>query len=266
MKRFDEMVAMRRLIFLLILATTILFPIKLMAAQHIVCYFDFEGSGDTMTDRSGNGNDGLVEIGEANRVEGKYGQGVQFSDTRIMIPESETLTLPAPGAVTLMWWMKKANEEGGKGNMGRIVSKEGHQHDLAMDNLGWRGVVGGFGLNFAGSPDWMTVFPVPLDWHHIAISFDGASETIRAYLDGVMEFELIGFANAAREFTGAVFLGAHPIPDPAEFYDGDLDEFKYFAGVLDQPTIQANMAGGTAVDTSGKLAMTWGSIKSQVLK
>jgi len=65
----------------------------LAMSQELVLYFPFEGAGDTVTDESGNGNDGEFDNGAAQRVDSlsaRHGNAMEFASAeRIAIPESE---------------------------------------------------------------------------------------------------------------------------------------------------------------------------------
>ena len=69
-KHAKEIVRMKYLISLSVLMAILLLPVGAIA-QDLVLYYPFEGTGDTVVDQSGKGNDGEFDTGAANRVASK---------------------------------------------------------------------------------------------------------------------------------------------------------------------------------------------------
>jgi len=254
---------MKYLISLLILAAVFLFPIKTMA-QELVLYYPFEGTGDKVVDKSGKGNDGDFDAGGAKRVASKdkdFGQAMEFDGkSRIAVEESDSLKIDTE--ISFVMWMKNADEAGGTGTLPRIISRAGDAHELAMDSGHMKR--GNFAIYFGGNPGWTSCMPVDLNWHHIAVTFDGG--TFIVYLDGESAFELK--AGAAKTFTGTLYIASRHDLGSNEFYAGLLDELGIFGGVLAEKDIKDIMEAGvlgdlSAVSPNGKLAFSWGGIKAK---
>ena len=257
---------MRGLISLISVAVVFMFSIS-VTAQEPVLYFPFEGTGNEVVDESGNGNDGEFDAGNANRVAGKdanFGMAMEFDgESRIAVEESDTLAIDTP--ISFVMWVKKADEGGGTGTLPRIISRSGDQHELAIDNGHLQ--LGNFDIYFGANPGWTTCMPVDLDWHHIALTYDG--DEFIVYLDGENAFDLA--AAGARTFTGTLYIGSRHDLSTAEFYMGLLDELAIFPVALTHEQVVEIMTGGVtgellAVSPHSKLGSTWGAIKANYLE
>jgi hypothetical protein len=254
---------MKRFIFLLFFVSVSALPIQVMA-QELVLYYPFEGAGKTVTDQSGKDNEGKFDTGSDNRVASKdkrFGMAMEFdAKSRITVPESDSLTIDTD--ISFVMWVNKADEAGGVGTLPRIISRVGDVHELAMDS----GHItrGNFAIYFGGIIGWTGEMPVKeKEWHHIALTHDGAA--FKIYLDGKLENE---HKNGAKKtFAGPLYVGSRHDLGSNEYYGGLLDELALYADVLDEKTINQIMEEGVqgqfAVESAGKLALTWGSIKTR---
>jgi hypothetical protein len=254
---------MNNFIVLTILVALILFPIRIMA-QELVLYYPFEGTGDKVIDESGEGNDGSFDAGKGKRVaskENNFGKAMEFDGTsRIAVKESNSIKIDTE--ISFVMWVKKADEAGGTGTLPRIISRASDLHELAMDSGHIKR--GNFAIYFGGNPGWTSCMPVDLDWHHIAVTFDGS--TFNVYLDGEEAFNLK--AGGATTFSGTLYVGSRHDLGSSEYYAGLLDELGIYAGVLTQDEVKNVMTGGVAgqllaVSPHDKLTSTWSSIKAK---
>lgn len=246
------------------IAVAILLPLKAMA-QELVLYYPFEeGGGNKVVDKSGKGNDGNFDKGDAKRVPSKekgFGQAMEFSaKERIMVKESDSLKVDTK--VSFAMWVKKANDAGGVGTLPRIISRASDQHELAMDSGHIKR--GNFAIYFGGNPGWTSAMPVDLNWHHIVVTFDGGN--FKVYLDGESAFELK--AGAPRMFTGTLYIASRHDLGSNEHYAGLLDELAIYSGVLDQKKVKEIMKLGVlgqlaSVESAGKLPIIWGELKKR---
>ena len=105
-------------------------------------------------------------------------------------------------------------------------------------------------------------------WHHVALVFDRDSH-FTFYKDGEATVGVDISAKKESIGAGASGLGIGNSPDAAwtHWFPGTIDEAALFKLALTQDDIQFIMkrgiTGAGAVDLSGKLATTWGSIKKQ---
>jgi len=216
-----------------------------------------EGSGDTVHDQSGFGNDGVVE-GKVDWVDGKFGGGFYLDGTTyITVPNAEPLgELTHPMSVGL--WINPP-----------IVG--GWRSILEMDGpAGWK--IGTH--NGTDAIVWTTYFvkdfvaatPVPVDeWSHIAASWDGAEALI--YLNGELDATVAG--------GGVIDVSGDPSLDigyrrssAASWYEGIVDEAFVIDRVIDQDELQdfVNLGFDTilAVESREKLSTTWGALKDSI--
>ena len=254
---------MRHFASLILLAIMFLLPARAMA-QELALYYPFEGSGDDVVDKSGNGNDGVFDVGGANRVasrDANFGKAMQFDGaSRITVEDSDSLQIDTE--ISFVMWVKKEGEAGGTGTLPRIISRAADVHELAMDS--GHMVRGNFAIYFGNNPGWTSCMPVDEEWHHIALTFDGGRFDV--YLDGEPAFDLD--AGGPRTFTGTLYIASRHDLGTSEYYLGLLDELGIYAGVLSQEQIQDIMEAGVlgdllAVSPQDKLGSTWGEIKAQ---
>lgn len=254
---------MKTFIYLSLLTALISFCTKTMA-QELVLYFPFEGDGNIVVDKSGNGNDGDFDQGQANRVasrEPSFGRAMQFDGaSRIVVKDSKSLAIDK--GISFVMWVKKEGEAGGTGTLPRIISRAADMHELAMDSGHIKR--GNFAIYFGGNPGWTSCMPVDTEWHHIAVTLDGS--VFLVYLDGEKAFELKG--SGPGSYSGTLYVGSRHDLSSNEFYTGLLDELAIYAGALTQDKVKDIMKNGVqgqllAVSPKSKLGYTWGLIKEE---
>ncbi|MGZ6713097.1 MAG: LamG domain-containing protein, partial [Solirubrobacteraceae bacterium] len=205
-----------------------------------------EGSGTTVTDGSGNGNNGVLS-GGTTWVPGISGSAVGFDGFSGQIKVEDNDALEPAGAITVSAWVKHA---GSPGTYRYIVAKGGNGCIAASYGL-YSGPSGGLqfyvsqhhGSVYARSPDagqgiW------DANWHLAVGTYDGT--TIRLYVDGVE----VGSGTA---WTGAL---EYLLPSSNDFYIGNYPSCQdhWFAGAIDDV-----MVWGRALSASEISAMVPGS-------
>ncbi|MFX0093784.1 MAG: LamG-like jellyroll fold domain-containing protein [Candidatus Hodarchaeota archaeon] len=86
----------------------------------LVAYWDFdEGSGSTVTDYSGNGNDGIVT--GATWVTGKNGTALLFSANGDYVQVADSDSLDPSTALTIEAWIKADSFDGNAANSGNVI-------------------------------------------------------------------------------------------------------------------------------------------------
>ena len=136
---------------------------------------------------------------------------------------------------------------------------------------------GGTGFFVGGNADIMSDGTVEQNvWSYIAITYDG--ENLRAYINGELDKEArpgLQWGDQPREL--ATVLGNGGIGTIGAIMNGDEAEEAFIFGVIDEVSIYdrslsadevkqnndttTQASGVVAVDTAGKLALTWGGIK-----
>ena len=234
-------------------------------AQELVLYFPFEGSGDTVDDKSGKNNHGKFDNGKAKRVASKdkpFGKAMEFEKARIIVKDSASLSGDMK-AISFVLWVNKFTEPGGNGVLPRIISRASDKHELAMDS--GHMARGNFALYAGGITGWNKGMPIKeKKWHHIAVTYDG--KVFDMYLDGKLQGDYQIKAPGKLALAGPFYVGSRHT-GLGEDYLGLVDELAVYSGVLGEKKIKEIIENGVqdqfAVDAKRKLASTWGKLKSQ---
>ncbi|NOR59969.1 MAG: hypothetical protein GQ469_04995 [Methanosarcinales archaeon] len=247
------------LIFTFIITASIIVVEVGAADDGLVAEWNFEeGSGNTLKDNSGNGNDGTI-YGATWTTDGKFGTALQFDgNDYIVIPDSPELSGGAGKNMTVEFWFN-TNKQGGY-----IISKI---RDVSYKD--WSALIGGFGpgMNFwyenrgydrrfySGSILEEGV------WHHGAFTFQrstyGNNAVLKMYLDG-NELPLTPFYQ-----DGVPSNQLYDMPDTSApvnigysgsyynccFFNGKIDEIKIFDRVLSADEIRAEYEKGGTTPT-----------------
>jgi len=218
-------------------------------------YYNFEGIGDTIIDKSSGGSDGALFNGAKRVDEGKFDQGIQFDgvDDYAQLPTKGLIEEPGAGTVAI--WAKVINTQGG-GGFPILFHHDANMITLGIQNQNWwiaRGDENGDAKKDSG-------VPVEVEtWHHLALTWDNHDANF--YLDGnsIVKWAY-PFRPLVREFSylGSSNGGEH-------FFKGIIDELKIFKGTLTQAQVRDEMNEGIklAVLPKAKLTTAWGKIKVQ---
>ncbi|QQS44625.1 LamG domain-containing protein [Candidatus Roizmanbacteria bacterium] len=199
-----------------------------------------EGSGTTVYDSSGNGNNSSAWSGNTKWVQGKYGSATSHdgSGDRITIPSSTTLDYQPKYT-----WSAWLNPTAGSYEI----------FDKAADtNNGWK--IGSNGNKYAltiyytGDDLMCTVPAVNMtvgEWQHIAWTWDGTTSCtgVKFYKNGnLISFESTTSPTGTREVdTGKqILIGGNGYTD----YPGLIDDFKIYNYVRTQEQILEDMNAG----------------------
>lgn len=237
-------------------------------AADLVAHWNFdEGSGDTIADSSGNGNNGTINA-DTQWVDGKLGKALQFDGANAIanVPHSESLDFGDD--FSFLFWVKTTQVKSNLGawwNGGWITNK-----DLPgqADVTDWdTACVDGKIVFVTGNPetdvDDLLVSSVISDgeWHHIAVTRVRESGLKTLYVDGVVDASEVQGAGISVENDVDMTIGGHPA-GAAHAFEGILDDLAIYTGALSQDEVVSNMNSGvTAVKPTGKLATAWGKIK-----
>jgi len=238
-------------------------------ADNLVLYLDFENTdGEEVIDESGNNNNGAI-LGNVEQAEGKIGQGMKFGgtpDDHIKVEDSDSLDIT--DVYTAMVWANfiqiagdrhqtffdKGCQETNPGG-GRLLKQ--------MDGtILWQVTNKGVWL------PWVGVQPAPLleieKWYHFAVARDEKGVTT-VYKDGevLASSQSDDFDVPANDEN--LRIGGSTLWGNSNMFIGTLDEFVIYNGrALNSDEIKLIMEDGinaAAVDSSGKLAASWGKIK-----
>jgi len=230
-----------------------------------VWLFD-EGSGDVTKDYTANGNDGKLTNGPV-WVEGKIGKALMFDGIDDYVDVSSKDGFPkGSDARTISLWFKWSEVKWpspGIEVMGYGTNTEGKRLGIWIDSSKALGIE---------TCNYGRVFPWDGDteWHHLAVAFPaGETDTdkFKLYFDGVLKSgKDVGTAQTLNTSNNPLAIGV--LPDPKVYYfNGALDEVAIFNEELSAENINSIVKNGitnlSPVSSSGKLAMSWGKIKSQ---
>jgi chitodextrinase len=227
------------------------FTLKTPIAGLVAGYAFAEGAGSLTADASGNGIIGRL-INGADWASGKYGNAIQFDG----IAGSVSLGNPAPlqlsGSMTISAWI---NSSAFPIDDAAVVSKKGSgsvgfQLDTTVDQ-GPRTI--GFKLTDGSSQDMIRYGATALQtnvWYHIAGVYDAAAQTMRVYLNSVLDDGvLLGTVASSQQDSAAdVLIGRRPGFE----FAGTIDEVRIYNRALTQAEIQLDMNTGlgSATDTT----------------
>lgn len=261
------------LVFCLVVVCLMVISSSIAEAADPILWFHFEGTGDTVEDGSGNGNQGTI-VG-ATRAPGKYGKGISIgkADQYVELPN----LLQAAG--TLEFWFKP-NWDGNDAETYRL-------YDGTLDpiffvigkgkGVGWPQLDDTIGLVFENAADNDREIMAPIadfvvagEWHHFAATWDydeAGGTGGKVYINGEVARE-IGALGGLPPLNPDHRIGFNA--DPGYFpahngADSIIDEFAIYDVILDDDEIQRDMAQlGFAVEPSDKLPVMWGKIKQNV--
>ena len=244
---------------LTLLVGLLVLPILAPAVEDgLVGYWAFEETeGDTASDLSGNGHDGTL-MGNPQRVDGYFGGGLEFDGDgdEVNVPFHEDLNQET---FTISAWANVA--QGSAGHRAVLSARDdGPQRGYifyAVPNNTWQFWTGGGGWNSVQGP------AVNLsNWDHLAGVYADGNQ--KFYVNG----ELVGerdsalTVNSEQEFL--IGAGANETENHNFRFKGMIDEVRVYNRALNADEIASVMESNpTAVEASGKLAVTWGQLKAR---
>lgn len=212
------------------------------SGDHVIAFWNFEGTNDGVADASGHGHSGTLE-GAVRREDGRFGAGIEtfagwpVEDVRHAVRVGDAPELSPEGAFTLELWINPSEQLAGYGNAflldKKYVANDDYQWILdPPDGQGKRRMraVLGFGED---SETWWSDEGAALEagvWSHVAMTYDGA---------GTVQFLHNGrsLGGAAKAGRGSVHPGAHGLSIGDRIgslysgFPGRIDEVRIATGV-----------------------------------
>jgi chitodextrinase len=200
----------------------------------LVAAYGFEaGTGTSVTDKSGNGNNGTISNATWTSA-GKFGNALSFNGTNawVTVPDSNSLDLTS--GMTLEAWVKPD----ALGTSWRtVIFKEqpgNTVYDLYANTSTTRPDAG---VYVGGEREVRGTAALPLNaWTHLAATFDGATLTL--YVNGTQAASLAAGGNIATS-AGALRIGGNNIWP--EWFSGQIDEVRIYNRALSPAEIQSDM-------------------------
>jgi len=225
-----------------------------------------DGSGTVVKDSSGKGNDGKASS-DFTWDNGKFGKAiispVAVAST-IVVPKSTSLDTVTKAMTIAAWFRVDTASDAGIRRPNAFLLEDQSATEPVPDSFSFRmwtskglspGVYGKTKL-------------VQKTWNHVAGTYDG--KLMKLYINGVEEKDVTDSAVPGNKITGewsgdvGTPADALQLKFASEAYIGGIDEIMLFNRALSASEIKEIMVGAlttTAVDSHGKLAQTWGSLK-----
>jgi len=263
---FEEGIAMRAVICLIILLLFCVSPIYSLDKKGLMLYLPFdEGSGEVANDSSGNGNNGKLK-GDCEWVEGKFGKAIWFhpvSGEYVEVPHSDSLDITK--AITLEAWAQtKSLPNSHCAFISKATTDQTGSYILHIsnDNGFYVALIVFIGVQGPWPPPAIGKTTIG-EWHHFAGSYDGAELSI--YIDGQLQ------AKANRSTTGDIDRSKNPVvigrDNRADYLtsrnmDCIIDEVRIWDRVLSDKEIKEAMnSAPVSVELQSLLTTMWGNIK-----
>jgi len=211
-----------------------------------------EGKGDVAKDLSKNGYDGTIK--NAKWVEGKFGNALEFNGKDACVQTDEQL-LESVEEFSIVLWANPGKLTANRiGLVGQNDAPEFGFINPTTIQL-WTPTAGGLDVPYKHSFN---------EWHHITAT--ASKEFTRVYIDGKMTEKKGAYANHGSSSFKVNIGGCGVYDGTGNFFTGILDEVAIFHVALEDDDIKTIMDDGfakmRAVSSAGKLATSWGKIKS----
>jgi hypothetical protein len=198
----------------------------------VAAYGFNEGTGTTVTDASGNGNNGTIS-GATWTTAGKYGDALVFNGTSAMVTVSNSATLQLSAAMTLEAWVNPVTVSSAWRDVIYKANDNYYLEGTTMPN-GWPGIgetIGTSDVVLYGTG----TLPVNT-WTHLAATYDGT--TTRLYVNGTQV--------SSQAQTGAFVTSTNPLQIGGDslygqFFHGTIDEVRIYNMALTAAQIQTDM-------------------------
>lgn len=238
--------------------------------EGLILYLTFDGgTGEKVTDTSGNGNDGEIQAG-AKRAAGKFDQGLKLDGQTQFVLIQPNETMDATEAVTMACWINP-NKPAAQCWLYYLISKWNYHAGNGRCYL--IGLLDGAGMTFFISSDGTDAAMSRLDggtieygsgkWQHVAGTHDGSE--MKIYING----EEVGQLAAKRKIfvdKEGMSIGAGSFgKEAAARFTGIIDEVALYNRALSEGELKKLMETppGLAVKPASKLATMWGERKTK---
>jgi hypothetical protein len=201
----------------------------------VAAYSFNEGAGTTVTDASGNGNNGVIS-GATRTPLGRFGGALSFDGVNDWVTVNDAASLDLTTGMTLEAWVFPTVSPTA---WRTVVAKEGaavvayflHASSLNANQPAMGVRIGGVEQQLRGGARLAANV-----WTHLAATYDGA--TLRLYVNGVQV--------ASRAQTGAIIVTSSPLRIGGngiwgEYFQGRIDEVRIYNRALSQAELQGDM-------------------------
>ncbi len=200
----------------------------------LVASYSFNaGTGTTLADTSGNGNNGTIS-GATWSTSGKYGGALSFDGVNDLVTVADANSLDLTTGMTLEAWVFPA-ALGGTWRTALLKEQPGQLvYGLYANADNSRPSAHVF---VGGDRDTRGTAILPINtWTHLAAAYDGA--TLRLYVNGVQASSQ-SIVGSILTSTGALRIGGNNVW--AEWFSGRLDEVRVYNRALSAAEVQADL-------------------------
>ncbi len=221
-----------------------------------------DGSGDVVTDSSGNGNDGTIN-GDFAWDNGKFGGAIiSPGGGSIDVPASASLDTVTTAMTIAAWFRVDADSDTGIRRPNAFLLEDQSDTEPVPDGFSFRmWTTDGLSPGIYGKAELQQG-----QWYHVAGTYDGAQ--MRLYVNGVEEGEVTDSTGGAIDGAWGGDVGtpgdALQLKFGSESLIGGIDEIVLLSRALTANEISDLMAGAlstNAVDAHAKLTTTWAAIR-----
>lgn len=241
-----------------ILAALAIMPPSAFASAGPVGYWAFEeGAGTTAFD-SANGNNGAISGGAAYAAAAptlSNSSALAFDGVDDYAQITDNAALDLTGSMSVSGWVKTSDSGT------QVLARKTFAYEIFVYN-GHLGALLGNGATWSGGDIVEgSVNIVDGNWHHVATTYDDASNTLNLYVDGVLDVSNAAYPVSLGANAFDMYFGAWNDGTGSGFYlAGDLDEMQLYDRVLDanEISILAAATNTLYVDNDGQVG--FGSI------
>lgn len=232
----------------------------------LMAYWTFDDiDGNTVPDSAGD-FDGTIIDGPLEEVPGKVGTALEFDDDGYIDTESEIAQLGAE-SFTFALWLKTGSVNNpifSKCNGDGAWQCPNEKQMYVAAPPASEGTLTG-PVEYVGcGNDWIRgETPVNDDeWHHVAMTWDIDNMEGHVYTDGVEATFDVGFNGGPDNEGETVRIGYAAGFHSIGLFIGLMDDFRMYNRALEPDEVVEVMEEKSAVSSTGKLAVTWGNVKT----
>lgn len=206
----------------------------------VAAYAFNEGSGTTVTDASGNGNNGTISNATWS-TSGKFGKALSFNGTNALVTIKDATSLHLTSGMTIEAWVNPSSITGAWRD---VIYKGDDNYAIEATSTNSGAVPGAVAtINGSDLAAYGTAALAANSWSHLALSFDGS--TMRFYVNGT-QVSSVAMSGTLATSSNALQIGGDSIY--GQFFAGLIDEVRIYNTALSAAQIQSDMT--TAIGTT----------------